>query len=85
MIWYPYEQMKTMKEPYHIVDADGVYLYTKDQKLIDSFESMRGQENRARLSLLISYRLLLLDIIHAEQKKLDCLDYLIRQTAKVIH
>jgi hypothetical protein len=27
--------------------------------------------------LLISYRLLLLDIIHAEQKKLDCLDYLI--------
>ena len=24
MIWYPYEQMKTMKEPYHIVDADGV-------------------------------------------------------------
>ena len=47
-----------------------------DQKLIDSFESMRGQENRARLSLLISYRLLL-DIIHAEQKKLDCLDYLI--------
>ena len=48
-----------------------------DQKLIDSFESMCGQENRARLSLLISYRLLLLDIIHAEQKKLDCLDYLI--------
>lgn len=40
-----------------------------DQKLIDSFESMCGQENRARLSLLISYRLLLLDIIHAEQKK----------------
>lgn len=21
MIWYPYQQMKTMKEPYHIVDA----------------------------------------------------------------
>ena len=39
MIWYPYEQMKTMKEPYHIVDADGVYLYTKDQKLIDSVSS----------------------------------------------
>ena len=39
MIWYPYEQMKTMKAPYKIVDADGVYLYTKDQKLIDSVSS----------------------------------------------
>ena len=37
MIWYPYEQMKTMKEPYEIVDAEGVYLYTKDgSRLIDS-------------------------------------------------
>lgn len=34
MIWYPYEQMKTMREPYKILDAEGVYLYTKDQKLI---------------------------------------------------
>ena len=34
MIWYPYEQLKTMKAPYEIVDANGVYLYTKDQKLI---------------------------------------------------
>ena len=39
MIWYPYEQMKTMKAPYEIVDAEGVYLYTKDQKLIDSVSS----------------------------------------------
>jgi adenosylmethionine-8-amino-7-oxononanoate aminotransferase len=39
MIWYPYEQMKTMKPPYEIVDAEGVYLYTKDQKLIDSVSS----------------------------------------------
>ena len=30
MIWYPYEQMKTMKPPYEIVDAEGVYLYTGD-------------------------------------------------------
>ena len=36
MIWYPYEQLKTMKAPYEIVDANGVYLYTKDQKMIDS-------------------------------------------------
>lgn len=39
MIWYPYEQMKTMRQPYKIVDANGVYLYTEDQKLIDSVSS----------------------------------------------
>ena len=39
MIWYPYEQMKTMKQPYKIVEAKGVYLYTEDQKLIDSVSS----------------------------------------------
>lgn len=39
MIWYPYEQMKTMKLPYKIEDANGVYLYTSYQKLIDSVSS----------------------------------------------
>ncbi|NBI67404.1 adenosylmethionine--8-amino-7-oxononanoate transaminase [Pseudoflavonifractor sp. 60] len=39
MIWYPYQQMKTLRPPYKIVDADGVYLYTQDQKLIDSVSS----------------------------------------------
>lgn len=39
MIWYPYEQMKTMKAPYKIVDAQGVYLFTEDRKLIDSVSS----------------------------------------------
>ena len=39
MIWYPYEQMKNMKQPYKIVDAEGVYLYTEDAKLIDSVSS----------------------------------------------
>lgn len=39
MIWYPYQQMKTMKQPFKIVDAEGVYLYTEDQKLIDSVSS----------------------------------------------
>ena len=39
MIWYPYEQMKTMKPPYKIIDANGVYLYTEDAKLIDSVSS----------------------------------------------
>ncbi len=39
MIWYPYQQMKTMKEPYKITDAEGVYLYTEDRKMIDSVSS----------------------------------------------
>lgn len=39
MLWYPYEQLKTMKTPYKIIDAEGVYLYTEDQKLIDSISS----------------------------------------------
>lgn len=50
MIWYPYTQMKTMKEPYKIVDAEGVYLYTEDQKLIDSVSSwwcmIHGYKNK---------------------------------------
>lgn len=39
MIWYPYVQMKTMKQPYKIIDAEGVYLYTEDNKMIDSISS----------------------------------------------
>lgn len=39
MIWYPYQQMKTMDAPYRITDAEGVYLYTEDAKLIDSVSS----------------------------------------------
>ncbi|MCQ2496945.1 MAG: adenosylmethionine--8-amino-7-oxononanoate transaminase [Lachnospiraceae bacterium] len=39
MIWYPYEQMKTMKQPYKVINAEGVYIYTEDNKLIDSVSS----------------------------------------------
>lgn len=39
MIWYPYQQMKTMKDPYKIVDAEGVWLYTEDHRMIDSVSS----------------------------------------------
>lgn len=39
MIWYPYSQMKTMESPYKVVDAEGVYIYTEDNKLIDSISS----------------------------------------------
>lgn len=50
MIWYPYQQMKTMNTPYKIIDANGVYLYTKDKKLIDSISSwwstIHGYKNK---------------------------------------
>lgn len=39
MLWYPYAQMKTMAEPYKIIDAQGVYLYTKERKIVDSTAS----------------------------------------------
>lgn len=39
MIWYPYQQMKTMQPPFEIVDAEGVYLYTEEYKMIDSVSS----------------------------------------------
>ncbi len=39
MIWYPYQQMKTMKDPYKIIDAKGVWLYTEDNRMIDSVSS----------------------------------------------
>ena len=39
MILYPYTQMKNMKAPYKIIDAEGVYLYTNEKKLIDSISS----------------------------------------------
>lgn len=39
MIWYPYEQMKTMAPPISITGAKGVYLYTEKGKMIDSISS----------------------------------------------
>ena len=39
MLWYPYAQMKTLATPYKIIDAEGVYLYTENKKLIDSVSS----------------------------------------------
>ncbi len=39
MIWYPYQQMKHMKDPYKITDAEGVWLYTQDNRMIDSVSS----------------------------------------------
>ena len=31
MIWYPYEQMKTMREPYKILDARCLSLYERSE------------------------------------------------------
>lgn len=39
MIWYPYAQMKTLKTPFKIIDAEGVFLKTKEKNLIDSISS----------------------------------------------
>lgn len=39
MLWYPYAQMKTMAPPIEVVDARGVYLYTRDGAMIDSISS----------------------------------------------
>ena len=44
-----------------------------DQALIAQFDAVCLKD---RLRLLADYRRLLLERIHAEQKKLDCLDYL---------
>lgn len=39
MIWYPYQQMKAMKDPYKIIDAEGVMLKTPEREMIDSISS----------------------------------------------
>ena len=59
MIWYPYIQMKNMKAPYKIIDAEGVYLHTEDgKKLIDSVSSwwsvIHGYKNPELNAAIIS-------------------------------
>lgn len=58
MIWYPYAQMKTMKEPIRVLDAEGVYLHTDKGKLIDSVSSwwsmMHGYKHPELNEVLIS-------------------------------
>ena len=57
MLWYPYAQMKTVSAPYEIVDADGVYLHTRDRRLIDSISSwwavVHGYRHPALTSAII--------------------------------
>ena len=57
MIWYPYQQMKTMQTPYEIVDAEGVYLYTRERRMIDSVSSwwsvIHGYKHQALNQVLV--------------------------------
>ena len=39
MIWYPYEQMKTMKAPYKIIKARASIYTPRIEELIDSVSS----------------------------------------------
>ena len=42
MIWYPYTQMKGMKTPFKVLDAQGVYLFT-DQGNVQSRNAGRNK------------------------------------------
>ena len=49
-----------------------------DEELIKQFETCQGSgRQKEQLRMLGDYRCLLLERIHAEQKKLDLLDYLV--------
>ncbi len=49
-----------------------------DTALTEQFEALWAKgDQKGQIRLLTGYRRLLLDEIHAGQKKLDCLDYLI--------
>lgn len=49
-------------------------------ELIEQFmDFLKAGKKEAGLSLLAGYRRFLLDCYHADQKRIDCLDYLIYQ------
>lgn len=51
-----------------------------DNELIKQFmDLLKGGRKEAGLSLLAKHRRYLLDCYHADQKKIDCLDYLLYQ------
>lgn len=54
-----------------------------DSGLIEQFmELLENGETESGLSLLAKHRRFLLDCYHADQKRIDCLDYLIFQLKK---
>ena len=51
-----------------------------DNKLIEQFmDYLKTGSKEAGLSLLAKHRRYLLDCYHADQKRIDCLDYLLYQ------
>ena len=51
-----------------------------DNELIEQFmDLLKTGRKEARLSLLTKHRRYLLDCYHADQKRIDCLDYLLYQ------
>ncbi len=72
----------------HIADTRGILRENLtdagcDPELVERFMALveRGDGERG-LELLAKHRKCLLDRCHAEQKKIDCLDYLIYQMKK---
>ena len=54
-----------------------------DQKTVEEFLSLRQAGNKAKqLKLLAVHRKQLLDKVHQEEKRIDCLDYLVYQIGK---
>lgn len=53
------------------------------KEVIDNYLKLENEgEVRAKLTLLERHRRILLDKVHEDQKKIDCLDYLIYQVKK---
>ena len=87
MIWYPYQQMKTMQTPYEIVDAEGVYLYTRERRMIDSVSSwwsvIHGYKHPALNQVLVDQAGLDERMKHFVPKKKEVSGYLKRYAALV--
>ena len=59
-------------------EQDVVANLVDDKELIDQFiDLLKNGKKEAGLSLLTKHRGFLLDCYHADQKRIDCLDYLI--------
>ncbi len=74
----------------HIADTRGILRENLsdagcDPELIQRFMALAEQGQEAEgLALLAKHRKHLLDCCHAEQKKIDCLDYLVYQMKKEV-
>lgn len=72
----------------HISDVQGILRENLldagcDPELIERFMALIGQgKEQEALALLTKHRKHLLDCCHAEQKKIDCLDYLVYRMKK---